>query len=300
MERNRFGLARDIPDEIKRSIRQAAGFGCVCCGCGIGTYEHIDPEFCDTREHDPERMTYLCGSCHLKVTRRIWSKDRILEARARPWCPNHGGPHEAFDIGSSNVALWLGPIRIADVPTILKIAGETLLRLDAPESDRAPYRISGKFYDPQGTLLFTIRENEWIGELSVWDIECIGPRITVRQGSRHIALRLCAVPPNGIVIEYADFTFGGSRVYVDGDVLRVVSPTGATATVSSTSVVGDGKDSVFLSVNNAGHYELAGPLSISTSAISPPRVPPLRVEHVGRNNLCFCGSGKKFKRCHGV
>jgi hypothetical protein len=23
-------------------------------------------------------------------------------------------------------------------------------------------------------------------------------------------------------------------------------------------------------------------------------------KHIGRNDLCSCGSGKKFKRCHGV
>jgi uncharacterized protein YecA (UPF0149 family) len=28
-------------------------------------------------------------------------------------------------------------------------------------------------------------------------------------------------------------------------------------------------------------------------------VPPLKIEKPGRNDMCPCGSGKKFKRCHG-
>jgi preprotein translocase subunit SecA len=34
---------------------------------------------------------------------------------------------------------------------------------------------------------------------------------------------------------------------------------------------------------------------------APPKVQPVRAEHkVGRNDPCPCGSGKKFKNCHGV
>ena len=81
MENNKHGLSRNIPSQIKREIRQAAGFGCVCCGVAIGMYEHVDPEFHDAKEHDPERMAYLCGGCHDKVSRGIWSKDKIKEER---------------------------------------------------------------------------------------------------------------------------------------------------------------------------------------------------------------------------
>lgn len=301
MEQNRFGLSRRIPEEVKRAVRQAARFGCVCCGGGIGTYEHIEPEFADARNHDPEAMAYLCGSCHLKVTRKIWSKERIWEGRRRPWCEVHGGPHEAFDIGATGVAVWLGLNRIADVPTILQIAGNTLFRIDGPECDGAPYRISGRFYDSQEQLLFTIDRNEWLGEPDVWDIECIGARITIRKAHRSVALKLCAVPPYGIVVEQADFPFRGSTVHVDTTVLRVVSPTGGIATVSGQSVVGDGENSVFLSVNDKGQYEITGPLTFKAmQAEDQPRLPPVRVERIGRNDDCPCGSRKKYKKCHGA
>jgi uncharacterized protein YecA (UPF0149 family) len=34
-------------------------------------------------------------------------------------------------------------------------------------------------------------------------------------------------------------------------------------------------------------------------AAEPENTPPVAVQKVGRNKPCPCGSGKKFKRCHG-
>src|SRR5262245_61752814 len=160
MENNKHGLSRNIPSQIKREIRQAAGFGCVCCGVAIGMYEHVDPEFHDAEEHDPQRMAYLCGGCHDKVSRGIWSKDKIKEARETPWCLTKGHPHYAFDVAGAGATIWLGPNKVVDVPTILQIRGKPLLTIEEPERNGLPYRISGEFYDDEGNLLFEIHENE--------------------------------------------------------------------------------------------------------------------------------------------
>ncbi len=53
---NKHGLSRTIPEDVKRQVRQACGFGCVCCGFAIVTYEHIEPEFHNAESHDPENM----------------------------------------------------------------------------------------------------------------------------------------------------------------------------------------------------------------------------------------------------
>lgn len=295
--RNKHGLSREIPEGIKREIRQQAGFGCVCCGIGIGLYEHIEPEFVDAKEHDPRTMTYLCGSCEGKVTRGILSKDSIWRAREEPWCRVRGKPHEAFDVGGSTVAVWVGSNRICDVPVVLRVVDQTLLRIDGPEKSGAPYRISGRFYDADGRLVFSIDHNEWLGEPSAWDIECVGPRIVVRQGHRAIVLQLCAVPPEGIVIERADFAYKGTRVRVDADLLSVVSPTGAQAKVGGRSIAGIGPRAAFLAVNGKGQYEIGPDITIAPEAAMP-RLPPTRVKHVNPNDPCPCGSGRKAKKCH--
>jgi HNH endonuclease len=78
--RNRHGLTRDIPEPVKRAVRQACGFGCVVCGASIIEYEHVDPGFADAREHGPANLTLLCPQCHSKVTTGIWSKEKIKVA----------------------------------------------------------------------------------------------------------------------------------------------------------------------------------------------------------------------------
>lgn len=40
--------------------------------------------------------------------------------------------------------------------------------------------------------------------------------------------------------------------------------------------------------------------NISLEAVDPESTPPLTVPKVRRNNPCPCGSGKKYKRCHGL
>ena len=109
MEVNNHHLSRKPPLDIKRIIRQNSGFGCVICGAGIYDYEHVDPEFKDAREHDPDRMTLLCLQCHGKVTRKIWSKEKVKAAMKDPRCKQIGYSNEIIINGgvSLNLNIYL-------------------------------------------------------------------------------------------------------------------------------------------------------------------------------------------------
>lgn len=48
---NQFGLSRDIPEAVKRQVRQRDGFGCIICGSAIIEYEHFEPEFHAAKFH---------------------------------------------------------------------------------------------------------------------------------------------------------------------------------------------------------------------------------------------------------
>lgn len=299
MEINKHGVSRDVPDDVKREIRRAAGFGCVCCGLAIGMYEHIDPEFHDAKEHDPRRMTYLCGACHDRVTRGIWSKQKIKEARETPWCLTTGHPHDAFDVGAAGATIWLGPNKVVNVPTLLKVKEKSLLAIQQPEREGLPYRISGEFYDDDGQFLFAIRNNEWFGEVSAWDIECVGPRITIRKAHREISLQLRALPREGIVVERADFPFEGTRLYVNSEEATVTSPKQAAIRILGREIIGNGENGILFSVDDEGQLEMGpGPFSVGASTRMP-HLPALSTPRVGRNDACPCGSGTKFKRCCG-
>lgn len=97
---NKYGLSRQIPEAVKRQVRQQCGFGCVICGLGIIQYEHVDPEFHEAKVHDPSRMTLLCPRCHSKVTNKMWSKQKVKEAMKNPKPLSQGFSNEILDIGT--------------------------------------------------------------------------------------------------------------------------------------------------------------------------------------------------------
>jgi preprotein translocase subunit SecA len=53
-------------------------------------------------------------------------------------------------------------------------------------------------------------------------------------------------------------------------------------------------------VQGAEAIAAAGGVAPSTLALSPVAVQTGAHEKLGRNDPCWCGSGKKFKKCHGA
>jgi hypothetical protein len=114
-EVNAHGLSRDIPDPIKREVRQRCGFGCVNCGRAVYQYEHLDPEFVDATLHDPKHIVLLCGWCHDLVTRGLLSKDSVKEKAENPKCKESGFSFGPFDIGNNE---WRSPTTNWDVEVV--------------------------------------------------------------------------------------------------------------------------------------------------------------------------------------
>jgi preprotein translocase subunit SecA len=77
---------------------------------------------------------------------------------------------------------------------------------------------------------------------------------------------------------------------------RAVGPTDLPAATTSGTSSGAPQISNSGSLNGAG-----GPASASEPEIQLPKVTIRReTPKVGRNDPCPCGSGKKFKNCHGA
>jgi 5-methylcytosine-specific restriction endonuclease McrA len=73
----------DIPDGIKREVRQRCGFGCVLCGFPIYEYEHII-DYSIVREHVAANLTLLCPNHHAQKTRKLISRQVVETANANP------------------------------------------------------------------------------------------------------------------------------------------------------------------------------------------------------------------------
>lgn len=237
---NEHGLARSIPEPIKREVRQRSGFGCVVCGLGIIQYEHVDPEYVDANKHDPDKITLLCPQCHAKVTAGFWSKDKIKNAMLDPASKKLGYAREEFDFFIGHPILQFGGISLSNCPTPIEVRGHPLFKIEPPEEEGGPFRLSGIFCDSNGNASLQIIENEWFASSNNWDVEVSGKTIKIREAKGKIHLSLVVEPPNKLIVDRLDMTLGGIEFKANGDSLSVKHPNGLV-TVLTGCVSDNGK-----------------------------------------------------------
>jgi hypothetical protein len=225
---NQHGLSRNIPADVKRSVRQRCGYGCVVCGGAIIEYEHIDPPFAEATSHDPAAIALLCPRCHSKVTRGFMSKDTVQEALAHPAAKARGYANELFDLGHGIPQLVFAGATITNTPIPIEVSGIPLFEVEEPEEEGAPFRFTGNFFNSRGQGSVAIVENEWRAHAANWDVEATGGVITIRDAPDQISLRLRASPPNALVVEQLDMIAGSYRFRGNRDDLFVQTPGGGT------------------------------------------------------------------------
>jgi hypothetical protein len=211
-EVNKHGLSRDIPDDIRRFVRQRDGFGCVHCGRGIYQYDHFDPEFSEATHHHPDGIILLCTACHGKKTKGLLSRETISRDLANPRCEQDGFSFEAFDVGTEHPEFVFGSVYGTGVRCFLRVFGDELFSILPPEAEGAPFRLNAKMANDRGEVVFEIRENEWRIPSDNWDTEQIGKRIIIRNGLGDIALTIRSEPPTRIVVEQLNMQWRGTKI----------------------------------------------------------------------------------------
>lgn len=214
---NKHGLPRDIPDPIKRRIRQRSKFGCVICRAGIYDYEHIDPEYSDATTHSSDDICCLCTSCHAKVTRGHYSKDIVrkryseVEATDSSLIPP---PFDYLDFHDGKAELKIGGISYdPGVNSVVKYHGKELFSV-SPSNESDAAGINALFLDESGNETLKIIDNVWHGAVEAWDTEVVGLRIKVRKRKGAFALVLRLEPPGRIVIEKLDMRVADAHILV--------------------------------------------------------------------------------------
>jgi hypothetical protein len=211
---NKYGLSRSIPAPTKRAVRQECGYGCVICGSAIYQYEHFKPEWHKAMAHSISGIALLCGRCHDYVTRRIWSKNLVEEARAHPKSCQIGHAIGELEGPSSreSFTISMGGCEFIKPRSILRILGIELLTVRPPEAPGAPMRISGAFFTKSGKLAFEIDDNEFRGKGDNWDIETVGRKITVRTAPGSIALQLRVIGRNHLAVDRLDMLYADIQI----------------------------------------------------------------------------------------
>jgi hypothetical protein len=235
---NQFGLSRDIPDPVKREVRQACGFGCVICGASIIEYEHVDPPFAEATTHDPARIALLCPQCHAKVTTGFLSKATVIEAMRDPISKRTGYASEFLDIGKQHPKVVFAGVTLTNCQMPVVARGLPLFMVQQAEAAEAPFRLSANFFNSQGRPSLQVVENEWRVSEKNWDVEATGGRIIVRDAPRHISLRLVAGAADALIVEELDMFLAGIRFIGSPTELRVEYPGGGGGTF--TKCVMDG------------------------------------------------------------
>lgn len=205
---NQYGLSRDIPEPIKRAVRQRCGFGCVFCGLWIYEYEHILPQFKDAKEHDPDKICLLCPNHHEKVTKGIVSKKQVLEQYKNPRALEVGFASD-YLVLDEKFSVVLGRIFLPYARDILSVEDNILIGVKQP-SKSEPLRLYGKFFNDKGDLVMEIIDNEFRGLTSNWDVQQKGRRTIIKDNNKKICLKMLIEPPDILKIESVDMKYKGA------------------------------------------------------------------------------------------
>lgn len=288
---NKFGLSRHIDEGVARAVRKACGYGCVRCGSGLYEYEHIDPEFSEAREHEPEKIALLCGACHSAVTRKALSKKAIKQARANPWCLQNGYAHDFLELPDGPVGINLGNTR-AECNVLLQINGWPIIWFEDAEEHGGPKRLNAWFSDDNGRIVARINRNKLRIFDSTWDVKMVGARLTIgnpreprvlvieRVGGDEIRLISCN-------LKYFDWqlrvTEDGSLNWIQNGVLRV--------RMNECSMLGVG---TAFKIGSAPSDARAR----TSNMISTMRANQWLVDHVGK--VCGFAMGNRIVRLDGA
>lgn len=234
MIKNRYGLKRTIPENVKREVRQKCGFGCVKCGNAIYQYEHVIPTFSDAKTHDSDCIVLLCGSCHDQVTRGFLSKEAIIRFSLKPKCKQRGFSSNLFDIDSEQFKVTFGTLICKNVDSIININGKSIFTIKKPEAKGAPFLVSAYLADSNGNEILKIIDNEWFTSTTNWDVKVEGSRIIINKKKGDISLILRAEPPGNIVVEKLDMMHCGAKINcLENTCITVSTATGTTLKIQS-------------------------------------------------------------------
>lgn len=155
----------------------------------IYTYEHIDPPFADAKEHAIDGITLLCYQCQGEKSAGFMAAETVRAAMESPRCLEQGFASKRFRIGSENFFIRFAGQEFWEVPCLLVIDGIPILRIEKPEMEGAPFRLSAEFRDKEGRPSFLIMENEFKAYADNWDVETSGGTILVRNRKNDIGLK---------------------------------------------------------------------------------------------------------------
>ena len=211
--KNKYGLPRHIPEAVALEVRRRSKFGCVICRSAIYQYEHIDPEFADATEHEPDKICLLCGGCHDKVTRGRLSKETVKAKYNKVMESDEiQNPFEELDLSAHNICVDMATVKFEYARHILRINGRDLFSITPPRDGSSFPSLDGVFCDSNGHETLRITNNVWEGAVEAWDIRVVGKEVSVKTAGGRTALVLRIEPPDKVIVRELDMYLDNCHV----------------------------------------------------------------------------------------
>lgn len=179
---------RNIPEDIKRRVRQECNFGCALCGMPIFEYDHIE-EYSKVKKHEVDNIILLCPNHHGKKNQIDIS--RIREARINPYNNNRKTisgyklePNRTVDIEIGSNKIDKQFIENGDYHC-LWINGKSFF---AVHNCDGWLTLSFSLTDDNGKLLLSVDRGELQFSSEIWDYEYKGSRLKLKSALRQILL----------------------------------------------------------------------------------------------------------------
>ena len=175
----------DIPEPIKRKIRQKAGFGCCKCGFPIIEYHHIIKD-----SENPEDIMVFCPIHHHEATVGAMLEKEQRFHKANPYNIEQGFVEGTLKVNQETPVVTIGGNQFVGDGNFILVDGENLLSIEINEGR---LELSMKLYDKKDKLVAEVESNEWIsGNPLPWDLESKFQWLRIRRKPRDIELEIDA------------------------------------------------------------------------------------------------------------
>lgn len=185
--------SRNIPESIKRQVRQECFFGCVICGMPVFHYDHIE-EWSIVQEHTAENLALLCAVHHDAKTHGKLDVELVRERRQEPF--NKGRQFTSgYNIPANrSVDVILGTNHSVStfppgggIHEVIWINGYSFFRLHC---ERGWITMSFVITDDKGAPLVAVEDGELVISSEVWDYRYEGTRLQIRRAHGDVLAEL--------------------------------------------------------------------------------------------------------------
>lgn len=208
----------DIPEPVKRQVRQRCGFGCIICGVPVYHYDHVE-EYAQVQKHEVDNLVLLCPNHHQDKTSNRLPRRTVERAAMHPRNLAHprSSPYHFF-LAGEQTNLWIGgnlfAFRFSDLlPNsfdAIRIFGKTVVGI---RNEDGNLLLDLSMSDRHGNLILEVDGGELSVATGVWDYRIEGSTVEIRSGMAQVELVFTFLE-DGIRIDRGFFSVGPAAVVV--------------------------------------------------------------------------------------